>query len=258
MLSMPEPTKSNNSVSVDMATSHLKNHARSLGADLVGIADLVLLENVECEPADLLGPYKYAISIAVKLPNAVFEQLSDRPTPLYAQVYLNANALLDQIALRLCSYIEQHGCRALPIPASQPLDMTEFRSHLSAKAVANAAGLGWQGKSLLVITPQYGPRVRLVTVLTDLPLTPDKPLKNQCASCTCCTDACVAKAIRNVSTEFHYSTREEALDFKRCADKLVSEFSRLENVNKPVCGICIKVCPWGRALRQGKIASSKE
>ena len=231
-------------------TEDIKKQAKNLGADLVGVADLTLLDGIDCEPADLLSPYRYAISLAVKLPNAVFEQLTDRPTPLYAQVYLNANARLDQIALGLCTHIEGLGHKALPIPASQPLDMTEFRSHLSAKAVANAAGLGWQGKSLLIVTPEYGPRVRLVTVLTDLPLIADKPLKNRCGSCTCCTEACVAGAIRNVSTDFHYASREEALDFQKCADKLVKEFSPMENIGKPICGICIKVCPWGRTLKK--------
>ena len=231
-------------------TAEIKEEAKRLGASLVGIADLLLLEDIKCEPADLLQQYKHAISMAVKLPNAVFEQLNDRPTPLYSQVYQNANTVLDQIAFQLCSHIEQQGFKALPIPASQPLDMTLFNSHLSAKAVANAAGLGWQGKSLLIITPEYGPRVRLVTVLTDMPLTPDKPLKNRCGSCTACTDACVAKAIRNVATEFHYASREEALDFQKCADKLVNEFNQMAGINKPICGICIKVCPWGRKLKR--------
>jgi epoxyqueuosine reductase QueG len=230
----------------------LKETARNLGADLVGIADVAYLKEVDTEPADLLSRYTRAVSIAVKLPNDVFEQLVDRPTPLYSQVYLNANALLDQIALRLSAYIEQHGFTAMPIPASQPLDMTEFRSHLSAKAVANAAGLGWQGKSLLIVTPEFGPRVRLVTVLTDMPLAADRPLKNRCGSCTACTKACVAQAIRNVSTTFHYASREEALDFRKCADKLVGEFKLLPGVDKPICGICIKVCPWGRQLRRKK------
>jgi epoxyqueuosine reductase len=227
----------------------LKETARNLGADLVGIADLACLKGIDTEPVDLLSGYTRAISLAVKLPDDVFEQLVDRPTPLYSQVYLNANALLDQIALRLSAYIEQRGFTALPVPASQPLDMTEFRSHISAKAVANAAGLGWQGKSLLIITPKFGPRIRLVTVLTNMPLAADRPLKNRCGSCTACTRACVAQAIRNVSTTFHYASREEALDFRKCADRLVKEFKLLPGIDKPICGICIKVCPWGRTRR---------
>lgn len=236
----------NDNHSVHAMTEQIKEQARGFGANLVGVADLKLLAGIDCQPADLLAPYTYAISMAVKLPNAVFEQLDDRPTPIYAQVYQNANSLLDQIAMRLSAYIEDFGAAALPIPASQPLDMNEFTSHLSSKAVANAAGLGWQGKSLLIVTPEYGPRVRLVTVLTDLDLQADAPLKNRCGTCTCCTEACVAEAIRNVSTEFHYASREEALDFQKCADKLTTEFMQMPGIEKPICGICIKVCPWGR------------
>ncbi|MBE0503281.1 MAG: epoxyqueuosine reductase [Desulfuromonadales bacterium] len=231
-------------------TEQLKTEARTLGADLVGVADLQLLAGIETTPADLLAPFRYAISFAVKLPDTVFEQLVDRPTPLYSQVYQQANALLDTIALRLCSWIEAQGGKALPIPASLPLDMVNFTSHLSAKAVANVAGLGWQGKSLLIITPEFGPRVRLATVLTDLSLLPDAPLKNRCGTCRACTEACVAQAIRNVNVEFHYASREEALDFNKCADKLVREFKNLPLIEKPICGICIKVCPWGRQGRK--------
>lgn len=236
-------------------TQQLKQRARELGADLVGIADLELLRGIETTPADLLAPYSHAISIAVKLPSAVFEQLVDRPTPLYSQVYQQANAHLDAIAFQLCAWIEKQGGNVLPIPASLPLDMVNFTAHLSAKAVANVAGLGWQGKSLLIITPEFGPRVRLATILTDLPLQADQPLKNRCGNCTACTEACVAQAIRNVNVEFHYASREEALDFQKCADKLVKEFKNLPQIEKPICGICIKVCPWGRKVKKTHAAT---
>jgi len=231
---------------MDNITLSLKAYAKCLGADLVGVADLKLLAGIETEPANLLDGFSHAVSLAVKLPGAVFEQLVDRPTPLYAQVYLSANSLLDEMAFKLSRWIEQRGARALPIPASQPLDLEKLSGHLSAKAVANAAGLGWQGKSLLLVTPQFGPRVRLVSVLTDLALVADKPIKNRCASCSACADACVAQAIRNVGVDFHYESREEALDFRKCAEKLVHEFKNLPQVEKPICGICIKVCPWGK------------
>ncbi len=231
-------------------TERLKGRARALGANLVGVADLELLAGIETTPADLLAPYTRAVSFAVKLPSAVFEQLEDRPTPLYSQVYQQANALLDTIAFKLSDWIEDQGGNALPIPASLPLDMVHFTSHLSAKAVANAAGLGWQGKSLLIVTPEFGPRVRLATVLTDLPLDADSPLKNRCGNCRACTEACVAQAIRNVNVEFHYASREEALDFSKCAELLVNEFKNLPQIEKPICGICIKVCPWGRKGRK--------
>jgi epoxyqueuosine reductase QueG len=111
------------------------------------------------------------------------------------------------------------------------------------------AGLGWQGKNLLLITPQYGSRVRLATILTQAPLEIDSPLKNRCGKCTNCLDACPSRAIKGVNTETHYKSRDEALYFSRCRDKVVGEFAKIPEVEVAICGICIKVCPFGRKLR---------
>ena len=51
--------------------------------------------------------------------------------------------------------------------------MGDLFGNISHKAVARTEGIGWQGKSLLIVSPQYGPRIRLATVLTDMPLEPD-------------------------------------------------------------------------------------
>jgi epoxyqueuosine reductase QueG len=110
------------------------------------------------------------------------------------------------------------------------------------------AGLGWQGKNLLLITPQYGSRVRLVTVLTKAPLNVDGPVKNRCGDCTACQDACPAQAIKGMSTGTHYKNRNEAMYFSRCVEKVTGEFAKIPEVGVPICGICIKVCPFGRKM----------
>ncbi len=105
---------------------------------------------------DLLKGYTTAVSIAVRLADGVIDPIVDRPIPLYQQHYLKVNALLDDIAVRISQFLQNAGHKALPIPASQLLDKTEWYSYVSHKAVAIAAGIGWQGKSLLVVTPQCG------------------------------------------------------------------------------------------------------
>jgi epoxyqueuosine reductase QueG len=172
--------------------------------------------------------------------------ISDRPIPIYVSVYQTANRLLDDIAFRAAAMLQNDGFYSLPIPASQVLDRKNWQAAITHKAVARTAGLGWQGKNLLLITPRYGSGVRLVTVLTDAPLTADIPVKNRCGKCTLCRDACPVGAIKGVSTEDHYKDRDEALYFSRCADKLSEEFAKLPDIGVPVCGICIKVCPFGR------------
>jgi epoxyqueuosine reductase len=237
-----------------VTTEQLKKFTGECGADLVGIADLKVLDGIRTEPDDLLKGYKTAVSIAVRLADGVIDPIIDCPTPLYQQHYLKVNALLDNIAVRVSQYLQNAGHKALPIPASQLLDNTEWYSYISHKAVAIAAGIGWQGKSLLVITPQWGPRIRLVTVITAAALQPDPPIKNRCGKCSYCTKACPAQAIKNVNTMTHYSDREEALHFDKCVAKVSQEFTKLPFIDSPICGVCIRVCPWGSKRRREKPA----
>ena len=227
-------------------TGEIKNRILDLGADLVGVSDVEPLKQLKPDPPELLEPFHRAIAIAVKLPTAVFEQIHDRPTPLYASLYQTANRILDEIAFHTARTLEGDGHKGLPIPASQVLNEKTWHGALTHKAVARMAGLGWQGKSLLLINPEYGPRIRLATVLCDAFLDTDRPIENKCGECTSCKDACPVGAIKGTGTEHHYRDRNEALNLSRCAEKLTDEFAKLSHVGVPICGICIKVCPFGR------------
>lgn len=228
----------------------IKQAARRWGASLVRVADLALLKGIATHPADLLDGYTRAVSVAVRISDAAIETVGDRPTPLYAQHYLRVNSLLDDIGVRLANWLEERGAKALPLPASQTLDREACYSFLSHKAVAVAAGLAWQGKSLLAVSPEHGPRIRLTTVLTNAPVQADPRIRNRCGGCTNCADACPARAIKNVNTDWHYASRDEALYFTRCRDKVIQEFAAIPHVGHPICGVCIKVCPWGQ--RRGR------
>jgi epoxyqueuosine reductase len=157
---------------------------------------------------------------------------------------------LDDIAVRVSQFLQEAGARALPLPASQVLDKAEWYSYISHKAVAIAAGVGWQGKSLLVVNPKFGPRIRLVTILTDLFMRPDKPIRNRCGKCSACAEACPAQAIKNVNTDSHYADRVEALHFDRCVTKVTQEFAGRPFIESPICGVCISACPLGRGKRR--------
>lgn len=225
-------------------TQSLKNKILNLGADLCGIAAVTSLAGLETSPANLLAPYTSAISIAVALPKSVFAGITDQPTPLYSAAYQTANRLLDEIAFLSARQLEKDGFAALPVPASQTLDREKWLGAISHKAIARMAGLGWQGKSLLLITPEFGPRVRLATVLTDAQVVADSPITNCCGECTACRDACPAGAIKGVRTDSHYRNRDEALCFSKCVDKLYIEFAKIPDVGNGTCGICIKACPF--------------
>jgi epoxyqueuosine reductase QueG len=222
---------------------------REWGASVSGVADTSLLGGIETQPPELLEEWPRAVCLGVRLADGIMDHVKHGPTELYAQHYLRVNALLDDIATRLAAWLQMKGGRALPMPASRILNEETFVSYLSHKAVAIAAGLGWQGKSLLLVTPRHGPRVRLVTVLTDLDLPPDKPLKNCCGTCTACADACPAGAVKGASTDSHFSTRSEAWDLDACVAQL-RRFSQAEHISPYLCGVCVSSCPWGKKKKK--------
>ncbi len=224
--------------------------ASELGADLVGVVDLAAAEGLETDPPDLFEGFSRAVVLGVKLPDAPVDQCSRGPTPLYSLAYRTANDELDRMAFGLARAVEARGHRALPLPASQLLDREGLSGHVSYKALGRLAGLGWQGKSLLLVNPALGPRFRMVAVLTDWGLPAGAPVRNRCGSCTACAEACPAGAIRNVGTESHYRSRDEALWFDRCA-RMCMEFAGRPHIEKPICGVCVRVCPWGSRPRRG-------
>lgn len=227
----------------------MTERVREWDADLVGVADTALLSGIETRPEDLLEGWPRAVCMGVRLADGIMDDVTQGPTQLYSQHYKRVNALLDDLATRLTGWLQARGAGALPIPASQILCEKNFVSYLSHKAVGLAAGLGWQGKSLLLVTRKHGPRVRLVTVLTDMDLPPDKPLKNRCGTCTVCADACPAGAIKGARTESHFSTRREAVDLDACVAQL-NRFSQAEHIAPYLCGVCVSSCPWGKKKKK--------
>jgi epoxyqueuosine reductase QueG len=227
-------------------SKQLKAFIKSVGADLVGFTDVVSLQGIYTEPKDLLDSFSYVISVGVEVPKSVFDTILDKPTPIYNVVYQTINRILDEIGYKTSRHLQNMGYSGLPIPASQIVDREKWYGAISHKAVARMAGLGWQGKNLLLITPKFGSRIRLVTILTDAPLKIEQPMKNRCGACTKCKEACPVGAIKGIVTEDRYKNRNEALYFDRCASKLNDEFAELPNIDSPICGICIKACPYSK------------
>jgi len=234
-------------------TNRIKSKILDWGADLVGVADIAPLNELKVNPPNLLQGFVRAVSIAIQLPISIFEAILDKPTPNYSSAYKTANLILDQLAFKTAVAFQKDGYHSVPIPASQVLDRENWYAAISHKAVARMAGLGWQGKNLLLITPQFGSRVRLVTVLTAAPLAVDAQIKNQCGDCMLCRDACPAKAIKGVNTTDHYRDRNEALHFSRCVNQLTIEYAALPGIEAAICGICIRVCPFGRKIKKGEL-----
>src|SRR5690242_1834814 len=109
------------------------------------------------------------------------------------------------------------------------------------RAVAQRAGLGWYGKNTNILTKGWGSWVFLAEIVTNLPLTPDEPLKANCGSCEICLHACPTKALPN----------PYELDNTRCISFLTIELrGSIPLELRPLmgnlifgCDICQEVCP---------------
>ncbi len=226
-------------------TEELKGFARDAGAEMVGVAPLGPFRgNIETVPAGLLEPFGFAVSMAVAVDREVIESIADGPTPRYADAYRQVNESLAGLSRALCKWIEARGGRALAIPPSEKLSGDRLLGSLSHKAVARMAGLGWQGKSLLIVTPDFGPRVRLVSVLTDMRLEADSPMENGCGDCTSCADACPASAIKGEAPAGQrYMSRDEAIHLELCYRKTL-EHQADPSIGATICGVCIRACPF--------------
>jgi len=210
----------------------LEKFTSALGVSLFGIADITEARDEFNLDGKLRNTFLRAISLGQRLIRSVLEDIVDTPTPLYFHLYRQVNFFLDRAALLLSSHIQDSGYNALPIPASQIINWERQQGHLSHKKIGRLAGLGWIGRNNLLVNPELGSQFRLVTVLTDMPLLPDKPLDSDCGECMLCLSSCPAAAIKEIKEDF---------DHQACFDKL-KEFRRAGVVSQFICGVCVKAC----------------
>ncbi len=182
----------------------------------------------------------FAISIGVKLSDGILNTIENAPSFVYFQHYRTANALLDSISFKLSQIVEKEGYVAIPIAASQSQGKdAPYYGVLPHKTAAVLSGLGFVGKSGLFLSKKYGSKVRLATILTDMPLTAELPvIENGCGDCKLCMNACPAGAIFG---ELPKTNGERNYDEEKCSKYMKEHFQDIGRGS--VCGICIKVCP---------------
>jgi epoxyqueuosine reductase QueG len=228
----------------------LKELAETWGADFWGVADLALARDaILAQGGQAVAAFPRAISVGIALPHAIVNELPRRAERAVAINYRHhaydvINARLDLLTSRVSSALQREGYRAMPIPASRRVKTEQLYAEFSHKLAAHLAGLGWIGKSCLLVTPQAGPRVRWATVLTDAPLTvTGAPVEERCGACDECVRICPVRAF--TGEPFRASEpREARYDASKC-DRYFATL-RKKDAETAVCGLCLYVCPQGR------------
>ena len=125
-------------------------------ADLTPARDFI-----HAQGGERVSRYPRGVVIGMRLQDSLVELLPDGDKAgaiLYKHSsYDVVNTALDQIALRVANLLQQAGYGAFPVPASKRTDDEHICGIFSQKLAAHLAGLGWIGKSCLLVTPNHGP-----------------------------------------------------------------------------------------------------
>jgi O-acetylhomoserine (thiol)-lyase len=163
------------------------------------------------------------------------------PSNLYSELYNTTNRLLDEAAYRIASMLLSLGLRAHFFPRDGYGEISSLvkkpEAAFSQVMAAKYAGLGTIGANHCLLTGEYGPRVRFVSVITDAELPPDPlPEKELCSSCGLCRKSCPIGAF-TPRPDSHIADMEKY----KCAR--YHQFLR-DEMRYP-CGVCTAVCPVG-------------
>jgi epoxyqueuosine reductase QueG len=218
--------------------------AGDLGAELVGFAPVSRWEDagevpLDYRPQAIWAGAQSVIVVAVPMLLPIIEST---PSINYQEMYNASNRLLDEISFRLASWLTGLGHASVCMPrdgyASLEVLLKNPFGSFSHTYAAKYAGLGTIGLSRNLLVPDYGPRVRLNSVLTSAVL-PGDPLQPEdlCNSCRLCERTCPTGAIRSRNDDIIGD-----LDKTACTQHHIT----LRKEGRWPCGICAKVCPEGK------------
>lgn len=214
----------------------LREYALECGASDVGF----------CRTEDGVGGLKNAVSVVVRLSDAIVDEIDGAPTHTYFHHYRSVNALIDQILLKLGLLLQRYGYRYITIAASQSINKggKTYAGRYSHRKAACLAGLGGIGRNNCFLHREYGARVRLGTLFCDLPMpAPQRPDADLCLGCNRCVQACPSGALTGESYR-EGCDRAHIIDVETCSRYMHSAFQMIGR--GAVCGICMRVCPIGQ------------
>lgn len=241
-------------------TRDLQNKAREVGFALVGVSgseslkglphgmigNIINLRSVEEEfpsakSVILLGFHAWdkAFNLAVSAPGWLGYGMHD-PSEQFEgyQLYYE---IVKNMAWEIINFLGKRGFESI------------LSLRIPLKPAAVIAGLGCQGKNTLLVTPEFGPRVRLVSVLTTAELDSDEQFREDlCKECDKCLIACPTKALRpyklTINRCMTYSAESpHSPDVEDDVRALERKLLRRPSLNSYIeCTTCIDVCPIGR------------
>jgi reductive dehalogenase len=223
----------------------IKHIAGVFGADLVGITDYderwvythAYSRQGETEkPQELPTDLPNVIVIAQEMDRALIDTVPSALSGTATGIGYSYDTL---VLLGIAQYVINLGYRAVATMNDTAL----------AIPYALKAGLGEYGRHGLLITKEFGPRVRIGKIFTDLPLAHDAParfgVKAFCEVCRRCSSACPVNAIPDGAPSDEVYGRSNLVGVRKWTVDAEPCFRFWSNQNSD-CSICVRVCPFNR------------
>jgi reductive dehalogenase len=191
------------------------------------------------EPIDIPQDCKYAIVIAIEMD---YELVKFSPSYTSGAGAGLCYSKMPLIAAMISQYIRGLGYQAIPMGNDTACSIP----------LAIDAGLGELARNGLLITPEFGPRVRLTKVFTDLPLVPDRPIEfgvwDFCMICEKCAKKCPSQSIaygKPTTQVCNVSNRQGLLRWPVNGETCIAFWERNHSCS---CLNCIRVCPFNKPV----------
>lgn len=217
--------------------------AKDLGASLVKFASVDRWDGYDevtasYRPKALWDKVETVIVIGVPM---LLPVLESTPSINYQEMYNATNSLLDHIGFRLSVWLNDRGHASIFMPrdgyGNLEILLDKPPGCFSHVFAAKYAGMGTIAYSHNLITREYGPRIRLVSIFTSLKLAADPVIEQEiCLKCDVCRKLCPSQS---------FITRPDSIIADMDVDACTRYHMELRRENRWPCGICCKVCPVG-------------
>jgi epoxyqueuosine reductase len=216
----------------------LQGMKKKLEVDLIGVAPVEKSKDLKDRATVFLPTVKSVLILGketyqevVSLVEPSKEAGEAEPGEVFAVHADYVNGRLNRAIHELADLFRKEGYRSVPLPASVGFitDQRFLTALFSYKHAAELAGMGTLGRNSLLITPEFGPRIRLACLLTEAILEPSPTAqKDFCSGCDACIRICPAHAIQAPEAGQAYAMNRFACRAYRQVGQ--------------VCSVCLKVC----------------
>lgn len=236
----------------DRVLERIRSVAESMGVYDIGVADAAAWDTDPLvssrigegrRPKDIMPSAKGVIVIGIPVQSTI---LDTAPSIYYGELYKTVNQALDSASERIALELIHLGHHAVYVPRDGYHGIEGLKkspeSFFSHRHAAYLAGFGNFGYNNMLLTKRYGPRIRLSSIITDVPMPCNKPMTERlCIGCARCTKVCPMGALGDE----HYPSA--ITDKPLC----VSNSEKLRAKGISPCGRCIAVCPVGEDMVEG-------